>query len=52
VGLASGRDQALKAHKRELYADLLQAAEEQRSGKRHDSVEDLIADLNRDDGAV
>jgi PHD/YefM family antitoxin component YafN of YafNO toxin-antitoxin module len=42
----------LNAQNRELYEDLLQAAEDQPSGKVYDSVEDLVADLNRDDAAV
>ena len=42
----------LKAANRELYEDLLQAAEDQPAGKVYDNVEDLIADLNRDDAAV
>ena len=42
----------LKAQNRELYDDLLQAAEDQPAGEVYDNVEDLIADLNRDDAAV
>jgi PHD/YefM family antitoxin component YafN of YafNO toxin-antitoxin module len=42
----------LKAQNRELYEDLLQAAEDQPSGQVFEDVEDLIADLNRDDAAV
>jgi hypothetical protein len=41
----------LKAANRELYEDLLQA-EDHPAGKVYDNVEDLIAELNRDDSAV
>ena len=42
----------LKAQNRELYDDLLHSAEDQQPGQVYDNVEDLIADLNRDDAAV